>query len=194
MNVPYKQLAFSIINTKMTVAAMRDSGYKSTIHALAEIIDNSIEANATAIEIFGLSQQDAQTGRITLTELAVLDNGVGMDATTLRGSLRYGYGTRLDRSGIGRYGVGLPNSSMSQAKQVHIWSWQTGATNALHTWLSINEVERGTEEIPAPTLQPIPEEYLQSTRNGFEASGSLVVWRDLDRVDVEASFDNIPSH
>ena len=37
MNVPYKQLAFSIINTKMTVAAMRDSGYKSTTHALAEI-------------------------------------------------------------------------------------------------------------------------------------------------------------
>ena len=108
MNVPYKQLAFSIINTKMTVAAMRDSGYKSTTHALAEIIDNSIEANATAIEIFGLSRQDEQTGRITLTELAVLDNGVGMDATTLRGSLRYGYGTRLDRSGIGRYGVGLP--------------------------------------------------------------------------------------
>ena len=183
MNVPYKQLAFSIINTKMTVAAMRDSGYKSTTHALAEIIDNSIEANATAIEIFGLSRQDEQTGRLTLSELAVLDNGVGMDATTLRGSLRYGYGTRLDRSGIGRYGVGLPNSSMSQAKQVHIWSWQTGATNALHTWLSINEVERGTEEIPAPTLQPIPEEYLQSTRNGFEESGSLVVWRDLDRVE-----------
>ena len=183
MNTPYRQLAFSIINTKMTVAAMRDSGYKSTTHALAELIDNSIEAGATAIEIFGRSQENEQTGRVTLTELAVLDNGAGMDAATLRGSLRYGYGTRLDRRGIGRYGVGLPNSSMSQAKQVHIWSWQTGVTNALHTWLSIAEVERGTEEIPEPTLLSIPEEYLQSSRNGFEDSGSLVVWCDLDRVE-----------
>ena len=52
------QLSFSIIDTKMTVAAMRSSGYRSTTHALAELIDNSIEAGATAIEVFGISGQD----------------------------------------------------------------------------------------------------------------------------------------
>ena len=46
------QLSFSIIDPKMTVEAMRDSGYKSTTHALAELIDNSIESGATAIEVF----------------------------------------------------------------------------------------------------------------------------------------------
>ena len=183
MSTPYRQLPFSIINTKMTVEAMRDSGYKSTTHALAELIDNSIEADATAIEIFGLSRKDKQTGRVTLTELAILDNGSGMDPLTLRGSLRYGYGTRSERRGIGRYGVGLPNSSMSQAKKVDIWSWRTGVTNALHTSLSIDEVERGTEEIPETTLLPVPEEYIQSSRNGFEVTGSLVVWSELDRVE-----------
>ena len=49
-NTPDQQLSFSIINTKMTVAAMRSSGYKSTTHALAELIDNSIESGATAVE------------------------------------------------------------------------------------------------------------------------------------------------
>ena len=106
-----------------------------------------------------------------------------MDQVTLRGSLRYGYGTRTDRRGIGRYGVGLPNSSMSQATRVDIWSWQTGVTNALHTWLSIEEVEGGTEEIPEPQLRAIPDVYLQSSMNGFEDSGCLVVWSDLDRVE-----------
>ena len=178
-----EQLSFSIINTEMTVEAMRDSGYKSTTHALAELIDNAVEADATAIEVFGVSRRDDRTGRITLQELAVLDNGEGMDQVRLRGSLRYGHGTRRGRHGIGRFGVGLPNSSMSQAKRVDIWSWQTGTTNALHTSLSIRDVESGAEEIPEPKLRAIPEAYRTASRHGFEDSGTLVVWSDLDRVE-----------
>lgn len=177
------QLAFSIIDPRMTVEAMRDSGYKSTTHALAELIDNSIESGATEVEVFGISRQDSRTGRFTLSELAVLDNGQGMDADTLRGSLRYGHGTRRERRGIGRFGLGLPNSSMSQARRVDVWSWQSGVTNALRTWLSIDDVERGVREIPEPELQHIPEAYRDASRSGFGDSGTLVVWSDLDRVE-----------
>ena len=180
---PDGQSSFSIIDTKMTVAAMRDSGYKSTTHALAELIDNSIESDATAIEIFGVSRRDSHTGRFTLKELAVLDNGRAMDETTLRGSLRYGHGTRQQRQGIGRFGLGLPNSSMSQAKRVDVWSWQNGVTNALCTRLSIDDVESGAHEIPEPKLQRIPDVYHEASRSGFGDSGTLVVWRELDRVE-----------
>ena len=183
MTEPDSQLSFSIIEPKMTVQSMRDSGYKSTTHALAELIDNSIEGGATAIEIFGVSRRDDRTGRFTLKELAVLDNGEGMDDLTLRGSLRYGHGTRRTRQGIGRFGFGLPNSSMSQARRVDVWSWQSGATNALHTWLSIDDVESGTKEIPVPEWQSIPSVYHEASRSGFSDSGTLVVWSDLDRVE-----------
>ena len=177
------QLTCSIIDPRMTVEAMRDSGYKSTTHALAELIDNSIESGATEVEVFGISRRDSRTGRLTLSELAVLDNGQGMDADTLRGSLRYGHGTRRERRGIGRFGLGLPNSSMSQARRVDVWSWQSGVTNALRTWLSIDDVERGAREIPEPELQHIPEAYREASRSGFGDSGTLVVWSDLDRVE-----------
>ena len=180
---PMGQLSFSIINTQMTVESMRDSGYKSTTHALAELIDNSIEANAAIIEIFGISRRTVQTGRLTLTELAVLDDGEGMDGLALRGSLRYGYGTRRQRQGIGRYGLGLPNSSMSQAKRVDVWSWQSGVTNALHTSLSIADVETGAREIPEPKLRPVPDIYREASRMGFGDAGTLVVWSELDRVE-----------
>ena len=183
MNEPEVQPSFSIVDPRMTVEAMRDSGYKSTTHALAELIDNAIESGATAIEIFGVSRRNDPTGRFTLKELAVLDNGEGMDSITLRGSLRYGHGTRRQRRGIGRFGLGLPNSSMSQARRVDVWSWQAGVTNALHTWLSIDEVEAGVKEIPPPELCPIPQAYRDAARHGFEDAGTLVVWTDLDRVE-----------
>ena len=175
--------SYTIINTGMTVEAMRDSGYKSTTHALAEIIDNAMEADADAIEVFGVSRPHPDTGRITLDELAVLDNGKGMDETTLRRSLRYGDGTRQSRQGIGRFGVGLPNSSLSQATRVDIWSWQSGPTNALHTYLSIDDVQNGATEIPKPTLKPLPEIYSTSGISPLGDSGTLVVWNDLDRVE-----------
>ena len=177
-----EQLSFSIINTEMTVEAMRDSGYKSTTHALAELIDNSIEARAREVEIFGVSQWNQQTKRLSLIELAVMDDGDGMNFNTLRGSLRYGFGTRRSRKGIGRFGIGLPNSSMSQARRVDIWSWQSGVTNAIHTYLSIAEVEAGAREIPEPRLKPLPASYLEATRTPLGDSGTLVVWSQLDRV------------
>ena len=178
------QLSFTIINTAMTVQSMRDSGYKSTTHALAELIDNSIESDASSIELFGVSRRlNEGSSRYVLKELAVLDNGKGMGHETLRGSLRYGYGTRTERRGIGRFGLGLPNSSMSQARRVDVWSWQSGVTNALHTYLSIDEVEMGLKEIPEPEHCPIPKVYREGSRYEFGDSGTLVVWTDLDRVE-----------
>ena len=177
------ELRFPIVVPQMTVQSMRASGYKSTTHALAELIDNSIESGADTIEVLGLSRTDTITGRLTLEELAVLDNGCGMDAVTLQGSLCYGHGTRRDRRGIGRFGMGLPNSSMSQARCLDVWSWQTGVTNALHTRLHLDDVERGLTEIPDPVLLSLPKSYLKASQNGFGDSGTLVVWSELDRVE-----------
>ena len=183
MSKSKSESGFSIIDPEMTVKAMRDSGYKSTTHALAELIDNSIESGASAIQVFGVSRRSDRAGRFTLKELAVLDNGEGMDRDTLRGSLRYGHGTRREREGIGRFGLGLPNSSMSQARRVDVWSWKSGPTNALRTRLWLDDIEKGTSEIPEPTLEPIPKVYLDESLHTFTESGTLVVWTELDRVE-----------
>ena len=149
MTNPDGQLSFSIINTEMTVEAMRDSGYKSTTHALAELIDNAIEAGATAIEVFGISGRNDQTGRTTLKELAVLDNGEGMDEVRLRGEA-CAMGTEPVEGATGSAASELASPTHRCRKPSEWMSGRgkTGATNALHTSLSISDVESGAEEIP----------------------------------------------
>ena len=72
---------------------------------------------------------------------------------------------------------------MSQARRLDVWSWQSGPTNALHTYLHLDDVENGATEIPEPTLSPAPDRYLQSSRIPSGDSGTLVLLSDLDRVE-----------
>src|SRR5258708_6488958 len=124
-----------IVPPHLVVKAMRDSGYRNAAYAIAELIDNSIQAGATQVELLCGERRQLvrQRERVQVSEIAVLDNGSGMDADVLRMALQFGNGTRLDdRSGIGRFGMGLPNSSISQARRVDVWSWQEGMENAIH--------------------------------------------------------------
>ena len=137
-----QEFDFSIVSAKLTIEAMRDSGYKDTDHALAELIDNSVEAGADLIEVIAVEtppDPNRSYARARVSEIAVVDNGEGMDRTTLRRALKFGDGTRLDRSsrGIGRFGVGLPQSSISQCTRVDIWTWQNSAVNAFHCYLDL---------------------------------------------------------
>src|SRR5690606_20742498 len=116
--------------------------------------DNAQQANATAIEVLCLEEREQlrHRERSRVSRIAVLDNGDGMSARTLRMALQFGNGTRLnDRTGIGRFGMGLPNASISQACRVDVWSWQNGPDNALHAYLDVREIESG-----AMTLVPDP--------------------------------------
>jgi hypothetical protein len=167
----------------LAIRAMRDSGYKNTAYALAELIDNAQQANASLIEVFCLQKREVveQRERSRIVEIGVLDDGDGMDATTLRMALQFGNGTRLnDRSGIGRFGMGLPNASISQAARLDVWSWQNGPDNALHTFLDVDEVESGvTEYVPEPEHEPVPSDWRDLSAQ-LGNSGTLVVWSKID--------------
>ena len=183
-----EQLDFSIVSARLTIESMRDSGYKSTDHALAELIDNSVEAEAALIEVVAVETPPDPTvpyARARVSEIAVVDDGVGMDRITLRRSLRFGDGTRKDRriQGIGRFGVGLPQSSISQCQRVDIWTWQNGADNAFHCYLDLEEIRNSEQQdVPEPTVSPVPDRWRQISSNVFESTGTLVIWSRLDRV------------
>jgi len=106
-----------------------------------------------------------------------------MDEHYLRMALQFGNGTRLeDRSGIGRFGMGLPNSSISQAIRVDVWTWQNGLDSAIHSYLDIREIDSGKlREVPVPQKKAIPKTWRQIGK-AFDKSGTLVVWSEIDRI------------
>lgn len=175
---------YDVVPTHLAVQAMRDNGYRNAAYAIAELIDNSIQAKASQVELLCLEREETVGVRIRrrINAIAVLDNGTGMDAATLRIALQFGNGTYLkDRSGIGRFGMGLPSASISQCKRVDVWSWTEGPDKPLYTYLDLGEIEREEMlEIPEPVMHEIPKLW-RSAAEAFGASGTLVVWSNLDR-------------
>jgi Histidine kinase-, DNA gyrase B-, and HSP90-like ATPase len=172
-----ESLRLRLVSEANFVQATRDAGYKDVASALGELIDNAIQANATRVEVFVMEQRDPRGQRVV--NIGVLDNGSGMDAHGLHRSLQFG-GTRRfgDRSGFGRFGMGLPNSSLSQAPRVDVFAWQLRG-ECLHTYLDVEEVASGKRiTIPRPTAAPLP----SWASDVAAASGVLVLWSGCDRL------------
>ena len=181
----------SLFPGSFTIRAIRDSRYHNTAYAIAELIDNSIEANAERVELLCFEQQEiVQTRRHRrVSEIGVLDNGTGMDRRTLLDALKFGGGTRhrstTGGAKIGKYGMGLPTSSMSQCKKVDVWTWREGRDSVWHSSLDAEAIEKGDHNVPIPDREtPIPDRWLQAGSDGVfqHRSGTLVVWSKLDKV------------
>jgi hypothetical protein len=166
-----------LVSEENFVQATRDAGYKDVTSALGELIDNAIQANATRVDVFVMEQRDPRGSRVV--NIGVLDNGSGMDGSALHTSLQFG-GTRRfgDRNGFGRFGMGLPNSSLSQAPRVDVFAWQPSG-GCLHTYLDVAEVASGKRRtIPRPTPVSLP----AWAANSAAESGVLVLWSGCDRL------------
>ena len=187
------QLEFerSLFMPNMTVRAMRDSRYKHPANALAELIDNSIDARGRRIEVLVSEEQQIITTRRRwrVSEIAVVDDGTGMDARTLEQALRFGgRGGQEQLNRIGRYGMGLPTASVSQARRVDVWTWQKH-DEVLHSFIDLGKVEKGEQtDVPCAKRSKLPNKWRDFITPGLTASrsGTLVVWSNIDRIKIQA--------
>src|SRR5688572_22263918 len=125
-----------IVAAEHFVLATRDTGYRSIAAAVAELIDNSLQANARHIDLLLREVEDAHGRSIVL---GVLDEGSGMSPTTLECALQFGGTNRFgDRSGLGRFGMGLPNSSVSHSRRLEVYSWKNPSA-IYHSYLDVDE-------------------------------------------------------
>lgn len=171
------------LSAETVIESLRDNGYNNTAYALAELIDNSLQAKATRVEVGFIEKQLANKKNYTVSEITLWDNGVGMTPETLRKAMQFGGGThRNDSEGMGKFGMGLPNSSISQCKRVDVWSWRNGG-EPYHTFLDIEQMKTGDlEEVPEPVIKAIPEKFVKAFFPQKPDSGTLVIWSQLDRL------------
>ena len=158
-------------SASILIESLRDIGY-SFETAVADLIDNSITAGATIIQIFGVLDE----GR---ARVAIVDNGCGMSHDELLEAMRPGSRSPLEdreRSDLGRFGLGLKTASFSQGRRLTVVSRQAGVTKAARWDLDhVAEVDEWSLQLP-DQLADVP------WVSELGASGTIVLWEKLDRV------------
>jgi hypothetical protein len=169
VRVPRPQL----VSPANFLLATRDTGYKSTPLAIAEFVDNSLQAGArrVSVEVLKSDEHDYPI------ELRVIDDGAGMTPETLATALTFGGSTRFDdRTSLGRYGMGLPNGALSRARRVEVYTWR--GNGVLSARLDLDEiVSKRRRSLPAVASISRPS-FLPRSRHG------TAVWlRRCDRLE-----------
>ncbi|WP_047688628.1 ATP-binding protein [Kocuria sp. ZOR0020] len=99
-------------------------GHHTITSALADLVDNSLDAGATHVLIRFLTSGDHATG------LVVVDDGRGMSAEQLDNAMVYGGRREYGATDLGHYGVGMKAASLSQAEEMHVFTRRDGYTAA----------------------------------------------------------------
>lgn len=173
------------------VRGIRDLGYRSNGDAVAEFVDNSLQAFADRIDIcFGY---DGSSSAKKPVQLAVIDNGHGMDPAMVRMAVMWG-GTHRegDRNGLGRYGYGLPCASVSLGRRFTVFS-QVAREDLFAVTLDLDDLAaglytdtRGDIVVPPPQLASLPAFVEQSMAQAYPdgwKSGTVVLIEKLDRLE-----------
>jgi hypothetical protein len=100
-------------NYRRLDVALRSIGYSFEV-AVADVIDNSIDAKAKNVLVRIITKRDGDL------DLAIWDDGYGMSKKTLKEAMRFGADVSQDIERLGKFGLGLKLASLSQAKEVRV--------------------------------------------------------------------------
>lgn len=153
---------------------LRDTGYEFKT-AIADIIDNSIAAGATLIDV------RVDIDFIGKLAVSVGDNGCGMDRDGLINAMKYGSKQREDLASLGKFGLGLKTASTAFCRKLSLISryapddtpikssWDLDFMEQSNSWALSFEKPDGADLQLLNEVAP-------------EQSGTLVLWDKIDRL------------
>ena len=180
----------SIINGA-GLKSFRSQFTHGTAYAIAEIIDNSIQWKRPEIdcEINIILLERGAKGNWKLDDVIITDNGLGMSKEVIETCLNFGGGQNHGpavEGRLGKFGLGLPYSSCSQTSDYHVYSWEN-KDNIFTTFRDHNKFQDSdpVEAEPVQKLTKVPSLFVELLPNiNSYDSGTIVYWRNCDRLDV----------
>ena len=162
-----------LASARRTMGAFRNFGYTFS-SAVAEIIDNSIEAGANEIKI-SLKFQGLDSC------ITIADNGHGMGLKEITEAMRYGTEREYESTSLGKFGMGLKTASLSQCRCLTVSSrkslntpyitglrWDYDHILKKNRWEAI---KLKNTELNSLLRKPL-----------MKNTGTVVMWEKLDRL------------
>ncbi len=156
------------------MGSLRSMGY-SFESAIADVVDNSISAYATTIQIL------FPTNPLDVVAVGILDDGEGMLSEELFEAMRYGsmaFEVERDENDLGRFGMGMKSASLSQCRNLTVVSCKNGNISAF-SWdykYILQKQKWIVQEHSKEEINSLP--YIDRLLS--QSQGTLVIWRDFD--------------
>jgi hypothetical protein len=159
----------------------QNNGYRDTASAISELVDNSIQANANSVDIIII--QDKRN-RDEIIDVLIVDDGDGMNEDQFQFALQRSSGTRAGaKKGLGKYGEGLPNASLSQTKRTEVYT-QSKVGKLLFNYIDIQEMydlqDTNLKDIEKRNSIEIP--LIKSKAYSNKNISTLVLWHNPNRI------------
>lgn len=146
-------------------------GYKPQ-EALADIIDNSIAAKATQVNI--TNQKLYNSGHLTRTTIA--DNGIGMSREKLLEAMRFG--SRAERnSELSVYGLGLKSASLQISSRLTVVTRDSSGEESAASW---DKTSQATDPWKLEVVRPRTHDLKALDVVAQGGSGTLVIWDEAN--------------
>lgn len=160
------------IQLKPDAGLVRSLGSHHTFEsAIADLVDNCIDAEATRISVRLLTENDR------LVQVEVVDNGKGMDAAAANQAMTLGHQREYGELDLGHFGVGLKAASLGHSDVLTVWSSQRGAVPVGRRIRRANFAQDFSCEVLSPDAAAKVQEQRQNQIDG--ALGTTVVWSGL---------------
>ncbi|HEY4301264.1 MAG TPA: ATP-binding protein [Candidatus Didemnitutus sp.] len=161
-----------IPSARRLIGSLRDMGYEFA-PAVADLIDNSVEAGATEVDVWIEFKGDESWVRIA-------DNGRGMSAKVLREAMRYGSEREYVDGDLGKFGLGMKTASMSQCRCLTVASRPKGSSAFTAFRWDLDHISKADKwEILPVVKNKLPRSIGGMLKKGFS---TVVLWEQLDRI------------